>query len=397
MLKNEKLYTACKSQKETFISLWEKLVNIDTGTGYGIGIEKMATIVENELKALHADIEQVPVNNYEGGHHIVGRFHGHGEGSVLIMAHMDTVFPEGTASKRPFKIVNDWAYGPGVSDCKGSIVLILSAMKKLQEMNFDNFKQITCLFNCDEEMASFDSRDLIKKMAQEHDVTLCVESGQVGDGVVKWRKGSATLQVEVTGVSSHAGSNPEKGHNALMELLHQINVMSSLGNPELLTTINFTKMQSGNKINVIPDYAVAFADIRVVDTKEINRIEKAVKASSVVTKVKGTHVDITLIRDNPPFPQNKKTDLLIQVAQNIYKEIDHQLIAIGAGGASDANWAASTGAIVVDGFGPVKGGKNHTERECTKVSSIVPRMYLLTRMLMEIGIRNYGCERKLLI
>lgn len=388
-MKNEQLYTACEAQKETFISLWEKLVNIDTGTGYGTGIEKMAAIVEDELKALHADIEQVPVNNYEGGHHIVGRFYGHGEGSVLIMAHMDTVFPEGTASKRPFKIVNDWAYGPGVSDCKGSIVLILSAIKKLREMNFDSFKQITCLFNCDEEMASFDSRDLIKKLAQEHDVTLCVESGQVGDGVVKWRKGSATLQVEVTGLSSHAGSNPEKGRSALMELLHQIDVMSSFGNPELLTTINFTKIQSGDKTNVIPDYAVAFADIRALDPTELDRIEKAIAASATVTKIMGTHVNITFTRNNPPFPQNEKTDSLIQVAQNIYEEIDHQLIVIGAGGASDANWAASAGAVAVDGFGPVKGGKNHTERECTKVSSIVPRMYLLTRVLMELGTKKF--------
>lgn len=384
-MRDQKLYAACEGELQNFISLWERLVNIDTGTGYGEGIEQVVAIVASELKKLGATVEVVPVKKSGSGSHVIGRFTGRGQGKILAMAHMDTVFPVGTAMKRPFCIRDGWAYGPGVSDCKGSIVLFLFAMKQLVQRDYQDFDTITCLFNCDEEVTSVDSRYLIQELAPVHDVVFCMESGQVGDGVVKWRKGSSQLRVEVFGRASHAGSNPENGRNAIMEILHQIQQMSRLENPEKLTTLNFTTLQSGDRVNVIPDYAVAQADIRTLVPEELDRIENAIKKLAHQTLIPDTTVKAIIERGNPPFPQNPGTAKLVALAQEVYHELDKNLIAIGAGGASDANWAAEAGAVVIDGLGPVKGGKNHTEHECTRVDSVVPRLYLLTRLLMRLG------------
>lgn len=387
-MKDQSLYAACEKAQQDFITLWERLVNIDTGTGYGEGINQVVAIVAEQLKALGASVEIIPAENAKEGSHVVGKFEGQGKGRILAMAHMDTVFPVGTAAKRPFRIQDDWVYGPGVSDCKGSIVLFLFAMKQLKSLQYQDYGTITCLFNCDEETTSPHSRYLIKKLAPEHDYVLCMESGQVGDGVVMWRKGSAQMQLEVFGKTAHAGSNPENGRNAIMEILHQIQQLSTLENPEKLTTLNFTTIKSGDRVNVIPDYAIAKADIRSLFTEELDRIEAAAEKLAEQTAISDTTVKISITRGNPPFSKNPGTDDLVRLAQEIYSELGKKLIAVGAGGASDANWAASAGAIAIDGLGPVKGGKNHTEYECTKLDSVVPRMYLLTKMLMRLGAGN---------
>lgn len=384
-MQDERLLKSCQAAEADYINMWERLVNIDTGSRYGVGINKVAAIVAEEFRKLGARVQVIPTANPEEGSHVLVTFTGKGKGKVFAMAHMDTVFPEGTVKERPFTIKDGWVRGPGVSDCKGSVNLILFAMKQLKKLNYTDFAQYTFLFNCDEEIGSPNSHLLIQKLAPQHDYTLCCEPGQVGDGVVKYRKGSSNIILEVQGVASHAGSNPEAGRNAIMEIIHQIQEMSRLGDPAKQTTVNFTTIKAGDRTNVIPDYAIAKADMRVMFPEEIDRVEKAAQEIAMHHVIADTTVKVTVERSNPPFAENPGTDKLIKVAQEVYGELDKKLVVIGAGGASDANWAASAGAIAIDGMGPVKGGKNHTPQECTKLDSVVPRMYLLARMLMVLG------------
>ena len=141
---------------------------------------------------------------------------------VLLIAHMDTVFAKGTAAARPFRIEGDRAYGPGVSDDKAGIVVALSVLKILDELKFKDYARLTLMLNTNEETGSRGSRALIEKLAKEHDVTLNLEGGRLGDGITIWRKGSGTITVEVKGRASHAGGSPELGRNAAMELAHQM-------------------------------------------------------------------------------------------------------------------------------------------------------------------------------
>lgn len=384
-MKDENLYTSCEATQEDFIKLWEKLVNIDTGSKYGKGINQMGKIIAAVLKELDAKVETIPMADPDHGSHITSVFEGKGQKKLLAMAHMDTVFPEGTASQRPFSIKDGWAYGPGVADCKGSIVLALFTMKVLCQMHFNQFGKITLLFNCDEEIGSSDSRPLIEKLAKEHDYTLCLEPGRRGDGIIIWRKGVSDMKLEVFGKAAHAGNNPKDGVNAISELIHQIQQMSALENPEKKTTVTFTTIQGGDRHNVIPDYALAYADVRSLYPEEFDRIEKSGQEFAQKTVVPGAKVKATLERGNPPFSQNKGSAALISLTQDIYKELGKSLKLEGAGGASDANWAAAAGATAVDSLGPVEGGPCHTEEESSDVSSVVPRMYLLAQLIIRLS------------
>lgn len=385
-MRNEKLYQACEAALPAYIANWEKLVNVDCGSRSGKGINQVADLLVEELEPLHpASLEKIPMENPADGCHLLAVFKGKGKGRIMASAHLDTVFPVGTVAQRPFKIEGDWAKGPGVADCKSGVNMMVFAMKQLRNLGFEDFEQITLLFNGDEEISSPSSRHLIAKLAPQHDCYLCCESGQEGDGLVRSRKGSNLLKVTVEGIASHSGNAPEKGASALMEILHQIQEMKKLEAVENGTTLNFTLLQAGERENIIPAHAEATADLRVTQTEEIERVRKGAEAIAAHPSIPGTKVKAEVVVGNPPFAPNPGTDKLIDLAQKIYGELGRSLVVRSVGGASDANWAAAAGATAVDCFGAVKGGKNHTPKECASVSSVVPRMYLLTRMFMEAG------------
>lgn len=375
----------CKQVQPDLMQLWGKLVNIDSGSGYSQGLQQVGKIIGGFCKEQGMLVEYHPVPGSGGEFNLTASIPGTGSKSILMLAHMDTVFSEGTASIRPFRMDSEWAYGPGVSDCKGGIVLALYAIHILSKMKIFSYSQITCCFNTDEEVSSPNSKDLIMKLAQQHDYVLSLEPGQTNDGVISWRKGVARLKVEVTGKGSHAGSDPDKGCNALIELMHKINSLSVLADKDKETTITFTKATAGDRLNVVPDYAEAWADVRAAYPEEFDRIENEAQNLAKVSYISGTKAVITLKRGRPPFAPNEGTERLITKAQKIYTELGRTLKSSGAGGASDANLAAAVGAVVLDSLGPVKGGPNHTPDEKTRIESLVPRLYLLVRMIMDLG------------
>lgn len=370
--------------KDPALKLLERLVNIDSGSGYEPGLTQVRTLVSAELKALGASIETVPNTAPDKSQHVVATLKGSGKAKILLLAHMDTVFKEGSAAARPFHIKEGRAYGPGVMDDKGGIVVALQALKILKDMNFKNYGQVTLLLDASEETGSEAASALIQKVAKQHDVTLNLEPGRPADGLVVWRKGSATAVVEVTGKASHAGVAPELGRNAAMEAAHQILQLGQLGDPEKKTTVNFTVINAGDRINVIPDHAVAKADVRAAVPEEFDRVEKDLARVASTRLIADTQVTTRLERGLPPMPQTPASDKLVAMAQGIYGELGRTLTVEGTGGAADASLAAAVGVPTLDGFGIV-GGNIHTPEEYAEVESLVPRVYLLTRMLMELS------------
>jgi glutamate carboxypeptidase len=297
---------------------------------------------------------------------------------------MDTVFKDGTATAKPFYVKDGRAYGPGVMDDKGGIVAAVYAMKILQQINFTNYAQITLLLNTNEETGSTGTRALIEKMAKEHDVTLNLEPGRPADGLVVWRKGNGTAVIEVKGKAAHAGVAPETGRNAATELAHQVIQMGNLGDKQKMTTVNFTVLKTGEAKNVIPDAATGYGDVRVAVPEEFDRVERDMAKISATKLIPDTQVTTSLVRGFPPMPKNAKSDALAEKAQAIYGELGRKLTLEGSGGAADASLSAGVGTPTLDGFGIV-GGNIHTPDEYAEVESIVPRFYLLTRMLMEVS------------
>ena len=214
---NKPLLDSAQRQQPGAIKLWERLVNIDSDTGDMEGVNAVGAVAVEELKKLGAAIETMPALPAYGDN-IVASLSGSGKGKILLIAHMDTVFKKGDAAARPFRIEGGRAYGPGVSDDKAGIVVALSVLKILDELKFKDYARLTLMLNTNEETGSRGSRALIEKLAREHDVTLNLEGGRLGDGITIWRKGSGTINVEVKGRASHAGGAPELGRNAAMEL-----------------------------------------------------------------------------------------------------------------------------------------------------------------------------------
>jgi glutamate carboxypeptidase len=374
---------SAEKHKPGAIKLWERLVNIDSGTGDAEGMKAVGAIAIEELKKLGAAVETVS-SAPAAGDNIVATFNGTGKGKVLLMAHMDTVFAKGAAAARPFRIERGRAYGPGVSDDKAGIVVAIAVLNILQDMKFKDYARITVFLNTNEETGSRGSRALIEKLAKEHDVTLNLEAGRIGDGITIWRKGSGTIKVEVRGRASHAGASPELGRNAVMELAHQMLQLTKLADARKGTTVNFTVIKGGDRKNIIPDFAEADADVRAVVTDEFDRVERELAAAIRNKLVADTEVKATLIRTFPPMPQNAQIDALAAMAQRIYGEIGRRLNLEGSGGAADSSLAAGVFRPTLDGLSLV-GGNAHTDREYAEVDSMVPRFYLLTRMVMELS------------
>ena len=333
-----------------------------------------------------AEVKATEVDKPVAGYNIIATFTGTGKGSILLLAHADTVWGVGEAAKRPFRIEGDKAFGPGVSDDKGGLVLVLYALQLIKDMDYKDFAKITFLNNPDEEKGSRKSRDLIIQLAKEHTYTLGMEPGIPGDKVMNWRKGIGTLNMEVTGRNAHAGIEPGKGRNATLELAHQIVQLSELGNEAKMTSVNWTVLDKTNTaLNVIPDLAKAQADVRVLFPEEYDRILKEAEKLSAKNLVPDTKVKLELVKGRPPFAKNEGTDKLTGYLQKIYSsELELPLAIEGSGGGSDANYAAMAGSIAVDGLGIV-GGNDHSPDEFIELNSIVPRLYLLTRIIMDIG------------
>ncbi|KYZ75794.1 hypothetical protein AXX12_11385 [Anaerosporomusa subterranea] len=384
--RNDALYEKCVVQKDTLLADLAAFVNIDSGSTYEPGLKKYQGLLIERLKELGAEVEYQEVAKPQAGYNIVATFRGTGKGTALLLAHADTVWAAGTAEKRPFRIDGDKAYGPGVSDEKGGMTLVLHALSLLKEMNFQDYDRITFVINPDEEKSSLMSREVIMQQAKLHKYALSVEPGIPGDAVMNWRKGIGRLTMEVSGRNAHAGIEPEKGRNATVELAHQIVQLSNLGNAEKMTTVNWTLLdKTKTPVNVIPDYAWAQADIRVMYPEEYDRIMSDAQKIAASTLIPDTKIKFDLFRGRPPFSKNDKTDALVASMQKIYAdELGMTLKVEGSGGGSDANYAAIVGAIAVDGLGIV-GGNDHNPDEYIELNSVVPRLYLLTRTLMDIG------------
>jgi glutamate carboxypeptidase len=382
-----RLHGQCLNRKGTLLEELERYVNIDSGSQNEPGLKEFQQLLMARLKALGAEVECVEVNRPQAGYNIAATFRGRGKGTVLMLAHADTVFPDGTAKARPFRIEGNRAYGPGIADDKGGLVLGLHALSLLRKNDFQDFERITFMINPDEEKSSLESRDMIRALARSHQYALSLEPGKPDDAIVNWRKGSGRLTMEVFGRSSHAGSAPQKGRNATMELAHQlIQLDGKLDDSAKMTTVNWTVLErTQTPHNVIPDYAAVLSSVRVLYPEEWDRLLKDAEKISQNRLIPDTRVQFKLFVGRPPFPKNEGTDRLSLHLQKIYAdELGLRLGVNGTGGAGDANHTADVGAITVDGLGIV-GDNIHSSTEWIDVDSIVPRLYLLTRIVMDLG------------
>ena len=381
--KDEALLSMAESRKAAFVADLEKLVNIDTGTGDTAGLTQVEAILTARLKALGAEVQAVPSEAPAVGNILVGTLKGSGDKNAMLVVHHDTVFGPGEVAKRPFKVVGNKASGPGVADAKPGLLLILNAVEMLKERGFKQYKTLTICFNADEEKSSLGSRALIKKLAADQDVVLSFEPPEQ-EQVIIATNGIAYVHLDVKGVSSHAGSAPEKGRNAAMEMAYQLLQLKDLGDPAKGTTVNWTVVQAGDRVNVIPAAASAKADMRLSVLSELERVQNDANRITQQKMIPETQVAVRVENRRPPFSKNPNTDALAKKAQAIYQDIGKTLTPVAMRFGTDAGYAynpANPKQTVLEGLGIV-GDKLHSVDEWGDLDSVVPRLYL-TVMLLE--------------
>ncbi|CAN7258635.1 glutamate carboxypeptidase [Phenylobacterium sp. LjRoot225] len=382
--RDDALWRAAVNARADQIALLQQIVDIDSGTGDVDGGRKVAAILAPRLQALGMTVETVPAEAPGLPDNLVARLQGKGRGRILMIAHLDTVFGPGTVAKRPFRIDQARAYGPGVADEKGGVVQGLQAIRLLRERGFTDFKSITFLIESSEERGSPGTRALIARLLAEADVELNLEPGDPPDMLTVWRKGSTTFHIAVKGRAAHAGVAPQDGRNAAVELIHQIEANDVFPKSGPGLTANLTVMRAGTRHNIIPEDAEAQINVRVREKADFEKVEQTYRANAAKPRTPDATVAVTRESAYPPLPSNAATEALADQAQAIYAGLGLTLGRGGNGGASESALAADAGVPALDGLGPVGGGF-HSDAEYLELGTLTPRLYLLTKLMMELG------------
>jgi glutamate carboxypeptidase len=377
---DEKLKSAAEQAKPALIETLKQMVLIESGSSDVDGVKKMADFTEARLKALGAATERRKVTRGPGGDIVIATFEGTGTRKLMLIGHMDTVYEHGILATEPYKVQGPLIYGPGIADDKGGLAVVLHALQILKEQDWRDYAKLTVLFNPDEEIGSIGSGELISEIADQHDVVLSCEPTGAG------ASGTAAGTMEVTGRASHAGAAPNLGRNALIELAHQLLQTQDVAKSIPGTQLNWTTAKAGTVRNQIPESATAGADIRLTIPDGIAKLQAALDEKVRMRLVPDTETKVTIVPGRPAFVANDRGRALAQQGQAIYAELDRKLgIAEMIGGATDAGYANRSGkAAVAESFG-LAGYGYHAKDEFIDANSIVPRLYLMTRMLMELG------------
>ncbi|RYJ61948.1 M20/M25/M40 family metallo-hydrolase [Pseudomonas songnenensis] len=384
-IKPAELLEQAKAEQSAYIETVKQLVAVDTGTGQAEGLATVSKMLIERLQALGAQVSTSPATP-SAGDNIVGTLKGTGSKDFLLMVHYDTVFAEGTAAERPFRMDEQRAYGPGVADAKGGVAMILHALELLKAQQFDDYGTITALFNPDEEMGSAGSKKIIAELARKHDYVFSYEPPD-SDAVTTATNGINAVMLEVKGKSSHAGSAPEDGRNAVLELAHQLVQLKDLGDPDKGTTVSWTMIAGGEKRNIIPNKASAEADMRYSDISETERVLADAQKIIGDKLIDDTRVELRVDKGRPPLAKNPASERLAETAQRLYGEIDQRIEPIAMRFGTDAGYAYvpdSDKPAVLETMGVVGAGL-HSEDEYIELSSIAPRLYLTTAMIRALS------------
>jgi glutamate carboxypeptidase len=394
----EPAWSLVQKEKPALLRTLSALVDIESGSADREGLDRIAALIAKRLQETGGKVELIEpgAEVYKMfdtpekiGKMVRATFAGTGKRKILLLAHMDTVYPRGMLARQPYEIKGDRAYGLGIGDDKHGISVILHALAVLKAMNYRSYGTLTVLINGDEEISSPASRFLIEKLGVEHDAVMSFEGSNVEvDQVRLATSGIAAATLTVRGRGSHAGSAPERGVNALYEMAHQVLQARDLSEPKAGLQVNWTLAKAGVVRNMIPPGAQAQADIRVDRVADYDGVERKLRERVKKKLLPESEVELEFERRRPPLQATDASRALARHAQQIYRELGKELTVRDrpTGGGTDAAFAAlSTRSPVVEGFGLETFGAHSTNAEYILIPSIEPRLYLAVRMIMDIA------------
>jgi glutamate carboxypeptidase len=359
--------------------LLKLLVETESPSHDKAAVDRVGVIVAEEARKLGAQVEVIP--NTETGDHVLARFQPssltiYPSKPILILCHMDTVFPLGTIQKTPFREDGDKIFGPGTLDMKAGIVISLAAIEEAQKQSLT--RPVTLLCTSDEEIGSHTSRALIESLAKESALVLVMEGALLDGSLKTWRKGVGGFWVKVKGRAAHSGGDHQAGRNAIEEMAYQIITIQKITDYSKQTTLNVGVIKGGTVSNVVPEECSIQVDVRVMQPDEWERVEVVMKSLKPV--LDDTTIEVSGGLNRPPMPFDETMKATFEKAKSIAMHVGMNLTAGGTGGASDGNFVAALGIPVLDGMGAVGEGY-HSEREYIFAASMEQKAKLITALI----------------
>jgi glutamate carboxypeptidase len=369
-----------RSRQGEMVHLLKQLAMLESPTHDKKAVDACAAFVAREFKRIGCKVTTLPQKDI--GDLIVAEFAPgrlkDADDEILVLTHIDTVWPVGKIVKMPFYVSGNRLYGPGVLDMKAGVVMLLTALRSLNGLNVKPQKRVTVVVNTAEETGHSAARDLIRKLARKASLVLCLEPAIPGGALKLERKGRLVVRLDVRGRAAHGGS-PEKGVSAIEELVTQIARLKKLRTGE--TTVNVGLVGGGEKANVVAENAWAVLDIRFWKSTDRDRVLKILREA--VPVLRGARLKVSVESTTPPMEKTKASENLFVRAQEIAAGMGLSLKGGKTGGGSDASIAAGMGIPTLDGLGP-DGDGIHAEHEHLLLSSFVERTALLTEFLKDL-------------
>lgn len=370
-------------QRPAMLAMLEEVVNIDSGSYDRTGVEA----VGERFRRFFED-QGIPVAIHPNdvfGDALEAQVAGSGGSNkpIVLMGHRDTVFPKGEVAKRPFRIENGRAYGPGVCDMKAGLVMnafVLAAFHRFGGAP----APLIGLITSDEEIGSPSCRPVIEDTARNARAVLNSEPGRPSGNIVTGRKGGVFMRLEVTGKAAHSGGNFAEGVSAIGELAHKITALHAITDLERGTTVNVGLIAGGQSVNTVAPLAEAQIDLRYVTPPDradaMARIQTIVESATVV----GTRATLDIRGEFHPLVQDQGAKELFAAYQETSAGLGLAVEGEFAGGCADSGFTASVGCPTLCAVGPI-GGKAHSPEEYLEVDSIVPRAQAMALTIARLG------------
>jgi glutamate carboxypeptidase len=354
------------------------IVDIESPSHDADASRRVVDAVEAMARATGVEVQVERFEVEDGTHLLISAFADKPE-FTLLLGHLDTVHPVGTALKNPTRIEGDRLYGCGTFDMKANVAVALDVLRYFAESDQHPSAAVRILLSCDEEVGSRSGREYVERYAAGARACLVMEPSL--DGKVKTgRKGTGMFQLTAHGVPAHAGLEPEKGANAVAELARQVDKIHAIARPDVGTTVNVTTFRGGTTLNVIPDHAVCDIDVRYSIASEAERV--VTELSALSSSDPRVRLELSGAINRPPLERNDSVVGLYERSRDLAASFDYHLGEAQVGGGSDGNFVAALGVPVLDGLG-LAGAGAHTLDEYVIVSDIAKRATLLTLMLCE--------------
>jgi glutamate carboxypeptidase len=371
-----------QERRDQMVQTIHQLVEIESPSDNKDAVDRLGTLLAGRFEGLggHAKFHRVQ----KFGDHLQVDFAGTGRGKpVLLLGHLDTVYPLGTLATMPSRVASGRLWGPGTFDMKSGIALMLHAIEALRAWHQDVLpRPVTVLLVSDEEVGSDTSRRITENLARQSAAVLVLEPSQGPKGAVKTaRKGIGEYVLKVTGKAAHSGLDFEKGQSAILELARQIVAIQKLIDLKRGLTLNVGTVQGGTRVNVIPAEASAVLDVRVARKQDAAGIDR--KLRSLKPFNRQCKLEISGGMNRPPMERTSSVAALYKKAAEIAKQMGWKLEEAAVGGGSDGNFTAGLGIPTLDGLGGVGEGA-HATHESILISELPKRAALLAELIASV-------------